>query len=63
MPGARQPEYRVTADDVNAYLAIEVQPLDDRKRKVLFWFLFFSLCTHVCIGHLCFNVPVSRLGL
>ncbi|CAA3008629.1 Isochorismate synthase, chloroplastic [Olea europaea subsp. europaea] len=31
--GARQPEYRVTADDVNAYLAIEVQPLDDRKRK------------------------------
>uniref|UniRef100_A0A7N0TZH4 Uncharacterized protein n=1 Tax=Kalanchoe fedtschenkoi TaxID=63787 RepID=A0A7N0TZH4_KALFE len=31
--GAKQPNYLVTADDVDAYLAIEVQPLDDRKRK------------------------------
>ncbi|KAI4351939.1 hypothetical protein L6164_006238 [Bauhinia variegata] len=31
--GARQPNYLVTADDVDKYLAIEVQPLDDRKRK------------------------------
>ncbi|XP_048226378.1 uncharacterized protein LOC8272414 isoform X2 [Ricinus communis] len=31
--GAKQPNYLVTADDVNSYLAIEVQPLDDRKRK------------------------------
>ncbi|XP_074579917.1 uncharacterized protein LOC141836348 isoform X2 [Curcuma longa] len=34
--GAKQPDYLVTADDVDAYLAIEVQPLqplDDRKRK------------------------------
>ncbi|XP_065877036.1 uncharacterized protein [Euphorbia lathyris] len=31
--GAKQPNYLVTADDVNTYLAIEVQPLDDRKRK------------------------------
>ncbi|KAL9233386.1 hypothetical protein vseg_008398 [Gypsophila vaccaria] len=31
--GAKQPVYLVTADDVDAYLAIEVQPLDDRKRK------------------------------
>ncbi|CAO2204962.1 unnamed protein product [Urochloa humidicola] len=31
--GARQPGYVVTADDVNTLLAIEVQPLDDRKRK------------------------------
>ncbi|KDP25773.1 hypothetical protein JCGZ_23928 [Jatropha curcas] len=31
--GAKQPTYLVTADDVNSYLAIEVQPLDDRKRK------------------------------
>ncbi|XP_074307925.1 uncharacterized protein LOC141642860 isoform X3 [Silene latifolia] len=31
--GAKQPIYLVTADDVEAYLAIEVQPLDDRKRK------------------------------
>jgi hypothetical protein len=33
--GARQPSYVVTADDVDTLLAIEVQPLDDRKRKVL----------------------------
>uniref|UniRef100_A0A2P2KPN0 Uncharacterized protein MANES_02G143700 n=1 Tax=Rhizophora mucronata TaxID=61149 RepID=A0A2P2KPN0_RHIMU len=31
--GAKKPNYLVTADDVDAYLAIEVQPLDDRKRK------------------------------
>ncbi|KAF7034185.1 hypothetical protein CFC21_045233 [Triticum aestivum] len=31
--GARQPTYLVTADDVDNLLAIEVQPLDDRKRK------------------------------
>ncbi|WOK93497.1 hypothetical protein Cni_G02195 [Canna indica] len=31
--GAKQPTYLVTADDVDSYLAIEVQPLDDRKRK------------------------------
>ncbi|XP_010546269.1 PREDICTED: uncharacterized protein LOC104818394 isoform X2 [Tarenaya hassleriana] len=31
--GANQPNYLVTADDVDTYLAIEVQPLDDRKRK------------------------------
>lgn len=35
MAGAKQPTYLVTADDVDSYLAIEVQPLDDRKRKVL----------------------------
>lgn len=35
MTGAKQPNYLVTADDVDAYLAIEVQPLDDRKRKVM----------------------------
>lgn len=33
--GARQPTYLVTADDVDNLLAIEVQPLDDRKRKVI----------------------------
>jgi hypothetical protein len=32
--GARQPNYLVTADDVDTLLVIEVQPLDDRKRKV-----------------------------
>ncbi|EFH55023.1 predicted protein [Arabidopsis lyrata subsp. lyrata] len=31
--GAKQPNYLVTADDVHLYLAIEVQPLDDRNRK------------------------------
>ncbi|KAM7257276.1 hypothetical protein ACFE04_013017 [Oxalis oulophora] len=31
--GAKQPNYLITADDVDSYLAIEVQPLDDRKRK------------------------------
>ncbi|KAJ4877495.1 Uncharacterized protein Rs2_42513 [Raphanus sativus] len=31
--GAKQPKYLVTADDVDLYLAIEVQPLDDRNRK------------------------------
>ncbi|KAK9735577.1 hypothetical protein RND81_04G214000 [Saponaria officinalis] len=31
--GAKQPIYLVSADDVDTYLAIEVQPLDDRKRK------------------------------
>ncbi|GMP25575.1 hypothetical protein CsSME_00002374 [Camellia sinensis var. sinensis] len=33
--GAKQPNYLVTADDVDTYLAIEVQPLDNRKRKIL----------------------------
>jgi hypothetical protein len=32
--GALQPTYLVTADDVDSLLAVEVQPLDDRKRKV-----------------------------
>ncbi|KAK1661443.1 hypothetical protein QYE76_049602 [Lolium multiflorum] len=31
--GARQPNYLVTADDVDTLLVIEVQPLDERKRK------------------------------
>lgn len=30
--GAKQPNYLVTADDVDTYLAIEVQPMDNRKR-------------------------------
>ncbi|KAI4310839.1 hypothetical protein MLD38_035789 [Melastoma candidum] len=30
----KQPNYLVTADDVDTYLAIEVQPLDDHKHKV-----------------------------
>lgn len=34
--GAKQPNYLVTADDVDTLLAIEVLPLDNRKRKVLF---------------------------
>ncbi|CAM8992402.1 unnamed protein product [Rhodiola kirilowii] len=36
--GAKQPNYLVTADDVDACLAIEVQPLDDRKRKGMKYF-------------------------
>ncbi|KAK9233662.1 hypothetical protein WN943_023914 [Citrus x changshan-huyou] len=35
LTGAKQPNYLITADDVDTYLAIEVQPLDDRKRKLL----------------------------
>ncbi|GAB4835502.1 hypothetical protein Ancab_000411 [Ancistrocladus abbreviatus] len=31
--GAKQPTYLVTADDVDTCLAIEIQPLDERKRK------------------------------
>ncbi|XP_017247370.1 uncharacterized protein LOC108218777 isoform X2 [Daucus carota subsp. sativus] len=31
--GAKQPNYLVSADDIDTYLAIEVQPMDDRKRK------------------------------
>ncbi|XP_052730338.1 uncharacterized protein LOC108326127 isoform X2 [Vigna angularis] len=31
--GAKQPAYHVNADDVGTLLAIEVQPLDNRKRK------------------------------
>ncbi|KAK7278336.1 hypothetical protein RJT34_23364 [Clitoria ternatea] len=31
--GAKQPNYLVTADDVDTLLAIEVQPLDNKKRK------------------------------
>ncbi|CAO2152644.1 unnamed protein product [Urochloa humidicola] len=31
--GARRPSYRVTADDVDAVLAVEIQPLDASKRK------------------------------
>ncbi|XWS33093.1 hypothetical protein CRYUN_Cryun22dG0049200 [Craigia yunnanensis] len=31
--GAKQPNYLVTADDVDTYLAIEVLPLDNRNRK------------------------------
>lgn len=31
--GAKQPNYLVCADDIDTYLAIEVQPMDDRKRK------------------------------
>lgn len=34
--GAKQPNYLISADDVDTLLAIEVQPLDNRKRKVFF---------------------------
>lgn len=49
--GAKQPNYLVTADDIDTYLAIEVQPLDDRKRKVLsvcLWasFMLLQLIIH-----------------
>lgn len=40
--GAKQPGYLVTADDVDAYLAIEVQPLDEKKRKVSH-IIYFSI--------------------
>lgn len=42
MIGAKQPNYLITADDVDTYLAIEVQPLDNRKRKVLSQILNYS---------------------
>ena len=42
LTGAKQPNYLVTADDVDTYLAIEVQPLDNRKRKV-----FSALFDHI----------------
>jgi hypothetical protein len=35
--GAKRPDYLVTADDVDLYLAIEVHPLDDKNRKVFFY--------------------------
>lgn len=41
--GAKQPTYLVTADDVDTYLAIEVQPLDNRKRKVCLYPLLYFL--------------------
>ncbi|XP_054787025.1 uncharacterized protein LOC129293220 isoform X1 [Prosopis cineraria] len=31
--GAMRPDYRVTADDVDTYLAVQVLPLDERNRK------------------------------
>ncbi|KAK9060658.1 hypothetical protein SSX86_021364 [Deinandra increscens subsp. villosa] len=31
--GAKQPMYTITADDVDNYISVEVQPLDDRQRK------------------------------
>lgn len=49
-PGARQPTYLVTADDVDSVLAIEVQPLDDRKRKVY----FHIMCGSFLYGIVCF---------
>lgn len=53
MTGAKQPNYLVTADDVDSYLAIEVQPLDDRKRKVncvdLWCFPNLLVCEHVLV--------------
>lgn len=48
MLGAKQPNYIVTADDVDAYLAIEVQPLDNRKRKVLIFNFGFGNCGSLC---------------
>lgn len=53
MTGAKQPNYLVTADDVDTYLAIEVQPLDNRKRKVL------SPCSCDCVTaeDISFHVP------
>ncbi|PPD84977.1 hypothetical protein GOBAR_DD18086 [Gossypium barbadense] len=49
--GAKQPNYLVTADDVDTYLAIEVQPLDNRKRKVLTlqcYFPYLEPCIFMC---------------
>ncbi|KAG8501642.1 hypothetical protein CXB51_004063 [Gossypium anomalum] len=47
--GAKQPNYLVTADDVDTYLAIEVQPLDNRKRKKLWGTKSFSI--ENCVVH------------
>ena len=46
--GAKQPTYLVNADDVGTLLAIEVQPLDNRKRKVLFSSYYNGSLTYVC---------------
>ena len=46
--GAKQPIYLVNADDVGTLLAIEVQPLDNRKRKVLFSSYYNGSLTYVC---------------
>ncbi|KAG6468900.1 hypothetical protein ZIOFF_073595 [Zingiber officinale] len=55
--GAKQPKYLVTADDVDSYLAIEVQPLDDRKRKFKMFLKRKELWNHIdgC-------VPTSKEG-
>lgn len=42
--GAKQPDYLFTADDGDSYLAIEVQPFDDRKRKVSLFCLGKLIC-------------------
>ncbi|TXG60707.1 hypothetical protein EZV62_015280 [Acer yangbiense] len=63
--GAKQPTYLVTADDVDTYLAIEVQPLDDRKRKLhKLWILqdVMAIPIHLlpaCMGEL--QLPVFNL--
>uniref|UniRef100_I1NIF0 DUF7046 domain-containing protein n=1 Tax=Glycine max TaxID=3847 RepID=I1NIF0_SOYBN len=50
--GAKQPTYLVNADDVGTLLAIEVQPLDNRKRKNHIEKAFYS-------GHASYRVSHS----
>lgn len=60
--GAKQPIYLVNADDVGTLLAIEVQPLDNRKRKVLFPSCYDGSLTHVCKKWVnCYNVACIYL--
>lgn len=68
MTGAKQPNYLVTADDVDTYLAIEVQPLDDRKRKVLYYISVagqpvLSTTLVLCMCILSFSILGSELSL
>lgn len=47
LTGAKQPKYLVTADDIGTVLAIQVQPLDVKQRKVFSFMQTSRITNHV----------------
>lgn len=48
--GATNPEYVVTADDVDKLIAVECIPMDDQGRQVIYYRVMFIACHITCIS-------------
>lgn len=62
--GATNPEYVVTADDVDKLIAVECIPMDDQGRQVILESVFFyvSVVEFLFVVFVCVRIKVIKMS-